>query len=75
MSGSNKPVTYINPPKECDICHGPFTENIMFDGKTCYGPWANMCMTCFNTIGVGLGTGLGQQYRKNDSGDWVKIAG
>lgn len=70
-----KQVTYINPPKECDVCHGPFTESIMFDGKTCYGPWANMCMSCFNTIGVGLGTGLGQQYRKNDSGDWVKVAG
>jgi len=75
MCGSTKQVTYINPPKVCDVCHKPFTENIMFDGKTVYGPWANMCMSCFNDIGVGLGTGLGQQYKKNEANDWVKIAG
>lgn len=70
-----KVIKYINPPKECDICHGPFVEDIMFDAATYQGPWANMCMHCFNQIGRGLGTGLGQQYRKNDAGEWVKIAG
>lgn len=69
-----KQVTYINPPKVCDVCHKPF-GTFMYDGKTCYGPWANMCDTCFNTIGVGLGTGLGQQYKKNDQEQWVKVAG
>ena len=75
MSGSTKVIKYINPPEVCDVCHKPFTKNIMYDAKTVYGPWANMCMTCFNSIGVGLGTGLGQQYKKNDSGDWIKNAG
>lgn len=69
-----KQVTYINPPKECDVCHKPF-GTFMYDAKTAYGPWANMCEDCFNTVGVGLGTGLGQQYKKNDSDDWVKVAG
>ena len=70
-----KQVTYINPPKVCDVCHGPFTENIMYDAATYHGPWANMCMHCFNEIGVGLGTGLGQKYEQNDQGQWVKTAG
>lgn len=69
-----KQVTYINPPKVCDVCHKPFGI-FMYDAKTCYGPWANMCETCFNTIGVGLGTGLGQQYKKNDQEQWVKVTG
>lgn len=56
------------------MCHKPF-GTFMYDAKTVYGPWACMCETCFNIVGVGLGTGLGQQYKKNDSGDWVKVAG
>lgn len=70
-----KQVTYASPVEVCDICHGPFVEDIMFDAATYHGPWANMCMHCFNEIGVGLGTGVGQQYKKNDQGQWVKVAG
>lgn len=33
-----------------------------YDGKTKRGPWANMCTSCFNTQGVGLGTGRGQAF-------------
>lgn len=69
-----KQITYINPPEVCNVCNKPF-GTFMYDAKTCYGPWANMCETCFNTIGVDLGTGLGQQYKKNDAGDWIKVAG
>lgn len=69
-----KQVTFINPPKTCDICNKPF-GTFMYDAKTVYGPWACMCETCFNTVGVGLGTGLGQQYKKNDQEQWVKVAG
>lgn len=68
-----KEKVYINPPKECDVCHKPIGEE-MYDAKTIYGPWANMCVNCFNTIGVGLGTGLGQMYRLKD-GKYVKEAG
>jgi hypothetical protein len=32
-----------------------------YDGKTTSGPWANMCQECFDELGVGLGTGLGQR--------------
>ena len=75
MSGSSKVIKYVNPPKVCAICQGPFVEDIMFDAATYHGPWANMCMHCFNRIGRGLGTGLGQQYKKNEAGEWIKIAG
>ena len=63
-----KNITYINPPETCDICHSQVGD-VMYDAKTVYGPWANMCENCFNTIGVGLGTGLGQRYvRRNVNG-------
>ena len=74
MSGSTKVIKYINPPKVCDNCKLPF-KKFMYDAKTVYGPWANLCNDCFNVIGVGLGTGLGQQYIKNEDGDWIKNAG
>lgn len=32
-----------------------------YDGKTKEGPWANMCDECFQTRGVGLGLGKGQE--------------
>lgn len=31
------------------------------DGKTVIGPWAMMCSSCWERIGVGLGTGRGQR--------------
>lgn len=69
-----KVTKYINPPNVCDNCHCDF-GTFMYDAKTVYGPWANLCSDCFNVIGVGLGTGLGQQYIKNEAGDWIKNAG
>lgn len=41
----------------CDICGKPAE----YDGRTIQGPWAYMCESCFNTHGVGLGTGIGQK--------------
>lgn len=51
--------------KTCDICHSQVGQEYV-DGKTVYGPWANMCTGCFNTVGIGLGVGLGQMYRWSD---------
>jgi len=67
-------MIYTNPPKECDICKRPI-ENEFVDGKTLFGPWANMCMTCHLINGVGLGTGKGQHYQKDENGKFVKISG
>ena len=49
----------------CDICKNS-CKNIYFDGATKMGPWANMCSNCFKQYGIGLGTGRGQEYHKED---------
>ena len=69
-----KQITYINPPKVCDDCGKPFGK-VMYDAKSAWGPWGNFCQACFDRECLGLGTGLGQKYELNDSGDWVKTAG
>ena len=53
---------------ECDICNKETNEYV--DGKTKMGPWANMCLDCFKTNGVGIGLGKGQRYK-----DGIKIEG
>ena len=47
---------------DCDF-HAQRGEQVQaaVDGKTIFGPWANMCTPCFRTNGVGLGTGRGQR--------------
>lgn len=57
--------THLNPPKNCDTC-GIEIETIFYDGKTHYGPWANMCPICHDLYGVGLGTGRGQRWELRD---------
>ena len=59
--------------KTCDICKKPNLK-AYFDAKTTYGPWANMCLTCFRWNGIGLGVGRGQRYRWNGQG-YDKIGG
>lgn len=43
------------PP--CDFCGSPAYA----DGKTLMGPWAYMCVLCYEGYGVGLGMGQGQR--------------
>jgi hypothetical protein len=60
-------------PVTCDLCHQP-QDHHFIDGATRMGPWANMCETCANDYGVGLGLGRGQAYT-NFGGRWMKVAG
>ena len=49
---------------DCDFC-GKFgvKETARYDAVTVYGPWANMCQTCFEMHGTGqLGLGKGQRF-------------
>ncbi len=74
--------TYINPPKNCDLCHNEI-KGCFYDAKTRMGPWGNLCSTCFGAYGLGLGTGLGQKYMaRQEMGEddtpitkWVKVDG
>lgn len=45
------------PP--CDLCKDGTPAR--YDGKTVFGPWANLCVDHFLAYGIGLGTGLGQR--------------
>ena len=54
--------------QQCDFCHKPVGEYI--DGKTIYGPWANMCLACYRLNGTGIGMGKGQHYKVG-----IKVAG
>ncbi len=54
------------PPHACDVCGTAIAPSRDFvDGRTKYGPWANMCLACHKTHGRGLGVGLGQRYHYN----------
>ncbi len=50
---------------DCDICRHVESrirpERALYDGKTEFGSWANMCHPHMLTFGVGLGTGKGQR--------------
>jgi hypothetical protein len=46
---------------KCDICEKSITK-VVVDGKMKFGPWAYMCLDCFEKYGVGLGIGKGQKY-------------
>jgi len=52
----------VSGSKYCDFCSQLGKTTIAhYDGKTSYGPWANMCEYHFNLNGVGLGLGKGQK--------------
>jgi hypothetical protein len=65
-----------DPPGNCDMCHSP-VENVFIDGKTKLGGlWANMCLNCHKEIGMGLGTGKGQEWwRDPETGKFFKEDG
>lgn len=58
-------------PKKDDF--GDEYKDVMYDGKTRQGPWANMTEKSWLVHGIGrLGTGYGQKYFRDDSGKWVR---
>ncbi len=56
--------TEVVVPKlpDCDFCKREGKETTAnYDGKTVFGPWANMCHQHFGMYGTGLGLGSGQR--------------
>lgn len=71
---NNKEVKWMGS-KVCDFCHKDI-DDILIDGKTMMGPWAVMCEECHSIHGYPtFATGIGQKYKKNSEGDFVKIEG
>lgn len=68
-----KRKTYVGAPATCQICNGSF-DAVMYDARTQFGRWANLCTGCYKRFGCGLGTGLGQRYVLEADG-WIKVAG
>lgn len=81
-----------SPPEHCNLCAVPLAEGRFFvDGMTGrktestveispdFGLWSDMCLTCYEREGQGIGYGIGQLYRAFDVGDgsvtWRLIAG
>lgn len=58
---SHTQVEMVSIPS-CDL--NPEHGKAIYDGKTTYGPWAYMCESCFQSLGVGLGLGNGQRLIK-----------
>lgn len=55
-------TAYIFAPENCDFCKMEGLEvQAQYDGKTLHGPWAYMCESHFEVMGIGLGTGRGQK--------------
>jgi len=53
-------VVIVNELPKCDFC----ILKACYDGRTIYGPWANMCLIHFGQYGVGIGLGKGQELVK-----------
>lgn len=72
---SKAPVYWVGQPDtKCDTCPRSFTNEFV-DGRTIGGSWANMCPSCFPRLGIGLGLGRGQRYRRQPDGRWLKVEG
>jgi len=60
-------------PTRCDLCRAKLLSYFV-DGKTRFGMWANLCVSCHDVYGLKLGTGRGQLYEIVD-GHRVKVWG
>ncbi len=56
-------VKWLGPLPNCEACKMVYGNIVpaSYDARTKAGPWAYLCVTCFNEHGVGLGLGLGQK--------------
>lgn len=68
---------WIGEVKECDCCKMRGVSDASIKGKTMYdapfqslgGTWMNFCRNCYNTYAY---KGIGQMYKKDENGNWVK---
>jgi hypothetical protein len=65
----NGTLVYVSQLPDCDFCKESGEKvSAQFDGKTVFGPWANMCDIHFGQFAIGLGIGRGQklEVKKDD---------
>jgi hypothetical protein len=71
---------FLGPPPECcDSCGTKITDSFIDGQMKSTGPtnyiWAYMCKECHKEYGIGLGSGKGQQFEKDDDGKFLKVSG
>ena len=54
---------------------GRVCEEFLVDGRTRGGPWAVMTVDEHARLGVGLGVGRGQLYKRDGEGRYWKVCG
>lgn len=53
---------FSSRPTHCQLCGEPL-HDAFIDGRTVFGPWAIMCLSCHRISGFEpLGIGTGQKY-------------
>ena len=58
---------------KCDLCENALRQfDTFYDGNTVYKRWAWICKECWQYYGMGIGTGLGQEF---DSKTGKKLRG
>lgn len=72
-----KPVRYQG--QKIDDFGVEFTNEVgenVYDAKTRMGPWAMMTSSSWRRYGLGrLGTGYGQRYTRNETGELILTEG
>ena len=70
------PVYWCGPIGPNDDFGATITDEFI-DGATKYGPWANMTPDNWAAHGryTALGTGMGQRYKLQADGRWLKVEG
>ena len=70
----NELYNYDN--KVCDFCKKILiNDEYLIDGATKNGPWAWMCVDCFEENGTKIEYGSGQLYKKTDEKKWLLVKG
>ena len=77
MKVIEEPVYWLSPVGKEDDFNSRIGDTII-DGKSKYGPWGLMTpasWASYSGTGGRLGLGLGQKYKKQSNGKWLKIEG
>jgi len=61
-------------PAVCEISGKPF-NGVMYDASVPGLGWAHICYDTFKQYSCKVGSGMGQKYRKQDDGRWLKVEG
>lgn len=61
-------------PDDCNLC-GCIFGRVFSDARIPGHGWGLVCHPCAQAHRVQYGTGLGQQYRRQPDGRWLKVQG